>query len=69
MLADGTLLRGDGGGGVALLTALRRTRGLGRALAALRLSPLVDALDRLLSRLRKHLGRFVPDGPALQRYP
>lgn len=69
MLADGTLLRGDSGGGVALLAALSRSRGLGRALAALRLSSLVDALDRVLSRLRKHLGRFVPDGPALRRYP
>ncbi len=69
VLRDGTPVPGDGGGGVILLVELRLTRPLGRVLGALRLSPLVDLLDKALSRCRKHLGRFVPEGPAPRRYP
>jgi hypothetical protein len=39
------------------------------ALSALKLSPLVDAGDKFLAKYRKHLGRFVPEGPAPRRYP
>ena len=66
---DGTPVRGDAGAGVMVLAEIRLTRPLGRALRGLRLSPLVDAIDRLAARYRKRLGRFVPDGPALRRYP
>ena len=69
VLKDGTPLRGDRGGGLALLAELRLTAGLSRALRALRMSALVDAADRLVSRYRARLGRFVPDRPALRRYP
>jgi hypothetical protein len=69
VLRDGTPVPGDGGGGVVLLTELRLTRTLGRVLAGTRASPLVDALDKLLARHRRRLGRFVPDGPAPRRYP
>ena len=69
VLRDGTAVAGDQGGGVMLLTHLGLTRPLGRVLRALRLSRPIDALDTLLARLRKHLGRFVPDGPAPRRYP
>jgi hypothetical protein len=54
---------------VALLAEIRLTRPLGRLLGALRLSPLVDAIDKLVSRHRGRLGRLVPDGPGPRRYP
>ena len=66
---DGTLIPGNKGGGVALLSAMRRTGPIGRVLRALRLSPLVDAFDRFVSRHLGRLGRFVPDGPVPHRYP
>lgn len=66
---DGTPVAGDAGGGVMLLSEIRLTRSVGRALAALRLSPVVDTLDKLLAWSRSWLGRFVPDGPAPRRYP
>jgi hypothetical protein len=69
VLRDGTPIPGDRGGGVAVLAELRLTRPLGLALRALRLSPAVDALDRLAARRRGRLGRFVPDGPAPRRFP
>ena len=69
ILRDGTPVAGDGGGGVMLFTEVRLTRPLGRVLCALRLSPLVDALDTFAARHRKRLGRFVPEGPAPRRYP
>jgi hypothetical protein len=69
VLRDGTPLPGDAGGGVALFTELRLTRPLGLLLRAVRASALVDALDKLLSRHRGRLGRFVPNRPALRRYP
>jgi hypothetical protein len=66
---DRTPIPGDSGGGVALLTELRLTYPLGRMLQVLRASMLVDAVDRVASRYRTRLGRFVPDGPAPRRYP
>jgi hypothetical protein len=69
VLRDGTPVAGDAGGALALLAELRLTRWLGRVLQALRLSPLVDAADKLLARHRTRLGRYVPDGPAPRRYP
>jgi hypothetical protein len=69
VLRDGTPVAGDGGGGVLLLSELRLTRRLGRALRRLRASSFVDGLDKLVARHRGRLGRFVPDGPAPRRYP
>jgi hypothetical protein len=69
VLRDGTLVPGDGGGGVALFAEVRLTRPLGRVLRAFRLSRLVDAFDKFVARHRSRLGRFVPDGPAPRRYP
>ena len=69
VLRDATLVAGDSGGGVRLLAELSLTRPIGRLLGALRLSPLVDTLDLGLARARQPLGRFVPEGPALRRYP
>jgi predicted DCC family thiol-disulfide oxidoreductase YuxK len=69
VLRDGTPVPGDGGGGVMLLTNVSLTLPLSRLLRVLRLSRVVDALDALLARYRRHLGRFVPEGPAPRRYP
>ncbi len=69
ILRDGTPVAGDGGGGVMLLSELPLTRLLGWALHTLKLSPLVDAVDRFLAKYRKRLGRFVPEGPAPRRFP
>ena len=69
MLRDGTLLPGDRGGGAAVLVTVRMTRPLGNALRVLRLSWLLDAVDKLVAGQRKHLGKLVPEGPALRRYP
>jgi hypothetical protein len=69
VLRDGTPVAGDSGGGVALLAELRLTRVLAGVLRALRASPLVDALDKLVDRHRSSLGRFVPDVRAPRSYP
>ena len=69
VLRDGTPVPGDRGGGLALFRELRLTHPIGRVLDALRLSPLIDAFDRLVSRYRGRLGRLVPDGPAPRRHP
>lgn len=69
VLQDTTLIPGDAGGGVALLSELRLTRPLGRFLRVVGAEPLIDALDKLVSRHRGRLGRLVPDGPAPRRYP
>ena len=69
VLRDGTPVAGNRGGGVAILSELRLTRPLGLLLGALRLSPAVDFLDDQLAKRRGTLGNFVPDGPALRRYP
>jgi len=60
---------GDAGGGVALLLEINLFRPLGWVLRALRMSPVVDALDKRLSRSRGKLGRFLRDGPAPRRFP
>ena len=69
ILPGGSPLAGDEGGGLQLLLELPRTRFLGQICRMLRLSSTIDSGDRLLARHRKSLGRFVPDGPALRRYP
>jgi hypothetical protein len=69
VLPDGSPLAGDKGGGLQLLLELSSTRPLGQICRMLRLSSAIDSGDRLLARHRKALGRFVPDGPALRRYP
>jgi hypothetical protein len=69
VLQDRTLVPGDAGGGVALLAEVRLTRPLGRFLRVVRADPLIDALDRIVSRHRSRLGRLVPDGPTPRRYP
>jgi len=66
---DGSLVRGNRGGGVALLTEIHLTRPLGRLLAFLRLSPLVDALDRFVAQRRAGWSWRVPKGPAPRRFP
>ena len=69
VLRDGTPVAGDDGGGVLLFMEVRLTRPLGHVLRAVRLSPVIDALDKVLARYRTRLGRFVPEGPAPRRYP
>ena len=69
VLRDGTPVAGDGGAGVMVLAELQLTRPLGRAFRALRLSWLIDGVDKVVARFRKGLGRFVPEGPAPRRYP
>ena len=66
---DGVPVAGKSGAGIVLLTEIRSTRLLGRVLGAIGLSPLIDALDAFVARHRGRLSRFVPDGPAPQRYP
>ena len=50
-----------GPAGIRLLEYLPATAWLGRSLRRLRLTALVTAVNRLLGRLRKPLGRFFPD--------
>jgi hypothetical protein len=69
VLHDGMPIAGDEGGGVALLLELPGTREIGNLLKTLRLSPVVDALDRLVARQRGRLSRIVPDVKAPRRYP
>ncbi len=69
ILRDGTPVAGNNGGGIAVLTEVERTRPLASVLRAMRLSPLLDALDKLLARYRKNLSRFVPEGSGPRRYP
>jgi hypothetical protein len=59
---------GYGAGTPELLATVRPTRPLGRALG---LAPdrVLEGLYGAIVRNRGSLGRFVPDGPALRRYP
>lgn len=66
---DGAPLAGDAGGGVALLAELPGLRRFGRLLKTLRLSPLVDALDKLVAHYRGRLSHIVPDVAPPRRYP
>ena len=52
-----------------MLALFPLTRPLAFVLRVLRLSPLVDWADDVLSSQRAHLGHVVPEGPALRRYP
>ena len=69
VLRDGTPVAGNNGGGVAVLTEIELTRPLASVLRGMRLSPLLNALDKLVARYRGNLSRFVPEGSAPRRYP
>jgi hypothetical protein len=58
-----------GPAGIRLLEYLPATRWLAWILRTLRLAPLVTAGNRLLSRIRKPLGRFFPDPRLPRRWP
>ncbi len=63
---DGTrLVKGEAG--IALLEHLDVTRWLGRLLRALRLTPLVGAVDWVISKLRPWLSHLVKKGPPFRR--
>jgi predicted DCC family thiol-disulfide oxidoreductase YuxK len=66
---DGVPVAGKRGAGVVLLTEIRPTWLPGYVLGAIGLSRLIDTLDAFVARHRGRLSRFVPDGPAPQRYP
>ena len=52
-----------------MLAVFPLTRPLGFLLRVLRLSPLVDWADDMLSAQRGRLGNVVPEGPAPHSYP
>ena len=52
-----------------MLALFPLTRPLAFVLRTLRLSPLLDWAEVVLSGQRGRLGKVVPDGPALRRYP
>jgi predicted DCC family thiol-disulfide oxidoreductase YuxK len=54
---------------VELLSRLAYTRWLGRALAVLRLTPLVGLIYLTVSWARPYLSRLVPDKPGPRRFP
>jgi hypothetical protein len=54
---------------IRVLEYLPATRWLGRLFKGLRLTPLATAGNRVLSRVRKPLGRFFPDPALLRRWP
>ena len=58
-----------GPAGIRVLECIPATRWLGWILHTLRLTPLVTAVNRLLSRIRKPLGRFFPDPRLPRRWP
>jgi hypothetical protein len=58
-----------GPAGIRLLEYLRATGWLGRGLRRLQLTSLVTAVNRLLGRIRKPLGRFFPDQRRPRRWP
>jgi predicted DCC family thiol-disulfide oxidoreductase YuxK len=58
-----------GPAGIRLLEHVPATRWLGRALRALRLTPLVTAVNRVLGRIRKPLARFFPNPQRPRRWP
>jgi predicted DCC family thiol-disulfide oxidoreductase YuxK len=66
---DGSFVAGKSGAVAALLTQMHATRWLGRVVIVSGLSPLLDALDRLIARNRTRLSRLVPEGPAPRRFP
>ena len=54
---------------IRLLEHLPATAWLGWSLRRLRLTALVTAVNRLLGRIRKPLGRFFPDQRRPRRWP
>ena len=52
-----------------MLALFPLTRPLAFVLRKLRLSPLVDWADDMLSKQRGHLGKVVPEGCAPRSYP
>ena len=58
-----------GPAGIRLLEYLRATGWLGRGLRRLQLTSLVTAVNRLLGRIRKPLGRCFPDQRRPRRWP
>ena len=52
-----------------MLALFPLTRPLAFVLRVLHLSPLLDWVDIVLSGQRGRLGKVVPEGPALRRYP
>lgn len=58
-----------GPAGIRVLEYLPATRWLGRGLRRLELTSLVTAVNRLLGRIRKPLGRFFPDQRRPRRWP
>ena len=58
-----------GPAGIRLLEHLPATRWLGRALRGARLTGLVTAVNRMLGRVRKPMGRFFPGPQIPRRWP
>jgi hypothetical protein len=54
---------------IRLLEYIPATRWLAWILRTLRLTPLATAVNRLLERVRKPLGRFYPDARVPRRWP
>jgi hypothetical protein len=54
---------------IRVLEYIAATRWLAWILKALRLTPVATAVNRLLSRIRKPLGRFFPDPQLPRRWP
>ena len=58
-----------GPAGIRVLEYIPATRWLGWTLRTLRLTPLATGVNRLLSRIRKPLGRFFPNPRLPRRWP
>lgn len=58
-----------GPAGIRLLEYIPATRWLGWILRRLRLIPFVTAINRLLGRIWKPIGRFFPNPRLLRRWP
>jgi hypothetical protein len=58
-----------GPAGIRVLEYIPATRWLGLSLRKLRLTRLATAVNRLLSRIRKPLGRFFPNPRVPRRWP
>jgi predicted DCC family thiol-disulfide oxidoreductase YuxK len=66
---DGTAVAGHNGGAVVLLREIQLTEWIARVIVLAGMSPLVNCLEALVARHRRTLSRFVPEGPALTRFP
>jgi hypothetical protein len=58
-----------GPAGIRVLEYIAATRWLGRLLRTFHLTPFATAVNRLLSRVRKPLGRFFPNPRVPRRWP